>query len=119
MEKENELEKLKVDGKDLAIYFRYIRQDINPKIVKKQALDRVPYRSFYRAHKKVLDKIAQIFLKYGLNPYDYIDFFVREKGMTERQAGELKNMVYISMFVDKLKNIKRKKQIYGWISKSI
>lgn len=109
-----------ISGLKAAQYFKYYLQFKFSFITEKIELRRIAAKSFYTKHKKYFDKLVLIFNKYNLDVIKYIEFFVAHYGKLEKDISEdLLNMKSINAFVDHLKTIEKRKQIYKWFQKSV
>lgn len=109
-----------ITGLQAAQHFKYYMQFKQSYIVDKVELRRIAAKSLYCKYKKHFDKLVEIFSKHELDVAAYIKFYVLSYQKSERDIRDsLLSMKTVDAFIDYLKTIEKKQQIYKWFEKSV
>lgn len=81
---------------------------------------RVAWKSLYHKHQKQFDKLVEVFQKYDIDVFKYIEFFVKHQKKSERNINdELLCMKSIESFEEHLKVEEKRKKAFKWFMKSV
>lgn len=109
-----------IDGYCAARIWKWARQKTNSHLKFRLPLERITAKGIYDSHKKVFDRLAEIFSNNGVSPLEYLKFFAVEwSGSEDKLDSELLDTKTIMAFERFKQGNAKKKQIYGWFMKSV
>ena len=109
-----------MSAEDIAKHLKYYLQFNKSKVSRPIPLNRIQSRGFYLLHYKTFDKMSVVFNKYEIDIDKYLYFFVNVLHKAERSINDdLLSPNTLNEFVTWLTTMKRRKNIYKWILKSI
>ena len=105
---------------EIAKYFKYMQQFKLDYIIDKQPLNRIQCKSFYVKNKKIFEKAYDIFNKYHLDIYNFIDFYINFFDKSNKTIE--KDFLSVNAFngyQSYLCQQDKNKKIYKWFEKSV
>lgn len=112
--------KTAIDGYKAARIWKWARQETIRGLKFRLPLERITAKGIYDSHKKVFDRLAEIFNENNVSPLEYLKFFAVEwSGSEDKLDCELLDTKTVMAFESFKQSNAKKKQIYSWFMKSV
>ena len=110
----------KTQAEKAAQYFKYLQQFNFDFIEQKLELRRVPWKTTYHKYSKYFDKLVEVFSRYDIDVFKYIEFFVKHQKKTEHNIkDEFLNLKTLDLFEEFLDAEEKRKKAFKWFMKSV
>lgn len=108
------------NGLQLAKLIKYTAQFHNPYIVKRLSIERISATTLYNKNKKLLDKMAEVLIKYKLDPTSYVNFYfdVLKKHTKDLQSS-FANIITVRQYLEYAAIKESRTKIYKYFMKSV